>query len=64
MPNKAKALHFKANNAKAVRFSHPSKQTRRKIGGKVSNGCIRMKPEDIEIFLEHVTLGMKVQIID
>ena len=34
------------------------------IGGKVSNGCIRMKPEDIEIFLEHVTLGMKVQIID
>ena len=34
------------------------------IGGKVSNGCIRMKPEDIEIFLEHVTLGMKVQIVD
>ena len=34
------------------------------IGGKVSNGCVRMKPEDIEIFLEHVTLGMKVQIVD
>lgn len=34
------------------------------IGGKVSNGCIRMKPEDIEIFLEHVTLGMKVQIVE
>ena len=34
------------------------------IGGKVSNGCIRMKPEDIELFLEHVTLGMKVQIVD
>ena len=34
------------------------------IGGRVSNGCIRMKPEDIDIFVEHVTLGMNVQIVE
>ncbi len=34
------------------------------IGLKVSNGCIRMRNEDIAAFAEYVTLGTRVLIID
>jgi lipoprotein-anchoring transpeptidase ErfK/SrfK len=33
------------------------------IGTEISNGCIRMKPEDIDFFAQHVTLGTRVSII-
>lgn len=34
------------------------------IGLRVSNGCIRMRNDDIERFAEYVRLGAKVQIVD
>lgn len=34
------------------------------IGSKASNGCIRMRNEDIAAFAQYVTLGTKVQIVD
>ena len=34
------------------------------IGSQVSNGCIRMRNEDIAAFAEYVTLGTRVLIID
>ena len=34
------------------------------VGMKVSHGCIRLYPEDIEILFEHVTEGTKVNIIN
>ena len=34
------------------------------IGSKVSNGCIRMRNEDIAAFAQYVTLGTRVQIVD
>ena len=33
------------------------------IGTEISNGCIRMKPEDIDFFAQYVTLGTRVSII-
>ena len=33
------------------------------IGSAVSNGCIRMRNDDMAIFAEHVTLGTRVSII-
>jgi lipoprotein-anchoring transpeptidase ErfK/SrfK len=33
------------------------------IGTEISNGCIRMRPEDIEYFSQFVTLGTRVTII-
>jgi len=34
------------------------------IGSQVSNGCIRMRNEDIVAFAQYVTLGTKVKIVD
>lgn len=34
------------------------------VGMRVSHGCIRLYPEDIEHFYQRVSVGMKVQIID
>ena len=33
------------------------------IGTEISNGCIRMKPEDIDFFAQYITLGTRVSII-